>query len=175
MKTIYTDNYDSPVGELILGSYDDKVCLCDWRYRNKRASIDKRISSGLDAVFTEQKTPIHELARKQLDEYFKGERNEFALPLLPVGSAFQKRVWHALTHIPFGQTLSYNELTGKIGDEGAIRAVAAANGANGLAIIIPCHRVVGTNGKLVGYAGGKQVKQKLLELELGQKQGQLFS
>jgi len=104
-------------------------------------------------------------AFKQLKEYFKRERKEFNLKLEIIGTEFQKRVWKELLNIPYGQTITYNQLAINLGDKKAIRAAAAANGANPLPIVIPCHRVIGSNGNLVGYGGGLEVKQKLLELE----------
>jgi methylated-DNA-[protein]-cysteine S-methyltransferase len=104
-------------------------------------------------------------AFSQLREYFKRERKEFELPLEIVGTEFQKKVWNELTKIPYGQTISYGELANRMGDKNLMRAVAAANGANPIPIIIPCHRVIGADGSLTGYGGGLDVKQKLLELE----------
>lgn len=104
-------------------------------------------------------------AFKQLKEYFKRERKEFNLKLEIIGTEFQKRVWKELLNIPYGQTITYNQLAINLGDKKAIRAAAAANGANPLPIVIPCHRVIGSDGNLIGYGGGLEVKQKLLELE----------
>lgn len=104
-------------------------------------------------------------AVKQLEEYFTHRRESFSLPLNPAGTAFQKEVWEALKTIPYGETRSYKEIAAAIGSPKACRAVGMANHNNPLAIVIPCHRVVGANGKLVGYAGGLDLKQKLLELE----------
>ena len=104
-------------------------------------------------------------AFKQLKEYFKRERKEFNLKLEIIGTEFQKRVWRELLKIPYGKTITYNKLAINLGDKKAIRAAAAANGANPLPIVIPCHRVIGSDGNLVGYGGGLEVKQKLLELE----------
>lgn len=157
--------YHCPAGDLILGEYDKKICLCDWQYRKMRNQIDQRIISGLDATFEEKDTPLLRKARKQLDEYFKGERTTFDLPLLTVGTDFQKSVWDALLEIPFGETVSYLELAQKLGNEKAVRAVAAANGANAISILIPCHRIIGSDGDLVGYAGGLHAKKKLLKIE----------
>ncbi len=95
---------------------------------------------------------------RQLDEYFARERRDFDLPLLAIGTVFQKNVWDALLKIPFGKTSSYQQLARDIGNANAVRAVAAANGANAISIIVPCHRVVGSNGNLVGYAGGLKAK-----------------
>lgn len=102
---------------------------------------------------------------KQLEEYFRGVRNDFDLPLEPNGTEFQRRVWKSLIEIPYGETRSYSEIAKAIGNEKACRAVGMANNKNPIPIIIPCHRVIGANGKLVGYAGGLDVKEKLLKLE----------
>lgn len=110
----------------------------------------------------------------QLNEYFEGKRQSFSLKLNPQGTEFQKKVWEELQNIPFGKTLSYLELSKKIGDVKAIRAVAAANGKNPLWIIIPCHRVIGSDGSLTGYAGGLHRKKWLLEHESPVKQLVLF-
>jgi len=102
---------------------------------------------------------------KQLKEHFGRQRKEFDLPLEIVGTEFQKKVWNELIKIPYGETISYGELANRMGDKNLMRAVASANGANPIPIIIPCHRVIGANGSLTGYGGGLDVKQKLLELE----------
>jgi methylated-DNA-[protein]-cysteine S-methyltransferase len=101
----------------------------------------------------------------QLRDYFNRKRKEFELPLEILGTEFQKNVWVELTKIPYGETISYGELANRMGDKNLMRAVAAANGANPIPIIIPCHRVIGADGSLTGYGGGLDVKQKLLELE----------
>lgn len=111
---------------------------------------------------------------KQLHEYFKGIRTEFQLPLHPKGTEFQQKVWKALDKIPYGKTYSYLELSKKLGDVKAIRAVAAANGKNPLWIVIPCHRVIGSDGSLTGYAGGLWRKKWLLAHENPVKQQSLF-
>ncbi len=111
---------------------------------------------------------------KQLDEYFQGTRQKFSLKLNPTGTEFQKRVWNELTKIPFGKTISYSELSKKLGDIKAIRAVANANGKNPIWIVIPCHRVIGSNGSLTGYAGGLHRKKWLLDHENPNKQQSLF-
>lgn len=103
----------------------------------------------------------------QLTEYFEGRRRAFELALAPEGTPFQLRVWNALLEIPYGETISYGELAARIGDRAASRAVGLANGSNPLPIVIPCHRVIGSNGKLTGYGGGLAVKQQLLVLERG--------
>ncbi|MFC2112924.1 methylated-DNA--[protein]-cysteine S-methyltransferase [Bacteroidota bacterium] len=167
MNKLSIHYFKTGFGELVLGSFEDKLCLCDWRYRKKRSSIDKKILLELDAYFEEEETNVHQIVKTQLNEYFKGDRKDFDIPILMVGSSFQKSVWNELLKIPFGKTETYLGITRKIGDEKAIRAVANANGANAIAIIIPCHRIVGSKGKMVGYAGGIKVKEKLLNLESG--------
>jgi methylated-DNA-[protein]-cysteine S-methyltransferase len=104
-------------------------------------------------------------AKSQLAAYFAGERTEFTMPLAPDGTAFQRKVWSELIKIPYGTTVSYGEVARRIGNPSASRAVGLANGANPIAVIIPCHRVIGTDGKLTGYGGGLDRKQKLLDLE----------
>lgn len=158
-------SYHSPVGELILGEFNKKLCICDWKYRKQRNQIDARITKELAAVFEENDTPLLRKTKKQLDEYFAKKRTTFDLPLLTIGTDFQKKVWEELQEIPFGETLSYLELSQQLGDEKAIRAVASANGANAISIIIPCHRIIGADGALTGYAGGLNAKKKLLQLE----------
>jgi methylated-DNA-[protein]-cysteine S-methyltransferase len=109
------------------------------------------------------------VASVQLSEYFEGKRKTFELELAPEGTDFQKAVWDELTRVPYGSTLSYGELARRIGRADAVRAVGAANGANPIPIVIPCHRVVGSNGSLTGYGGGLDRKKWLLALECGDK------
>ena len=165
MGQIITCNFKFKFGELIIGSYDNKLCLCDWKYRKMRPSIDTRLKNGLKSEYKSGKSEIIDLTISQLNEYFEGKRSEFNIPLLTVGTDFQKYVWVELLKIPYGKTESYLSLSSKIKDDKIIRAVANANGANAISILIPCHRVIGSNGDLTGYAGGISVKKKLLELE----------
>lgn len=161
--------YKHPYAEFILGSYEEHLCLCDFRYRKMRASIDKRIQQGLKASFIEQNDEVLEQAKNQLEEFFLGQRSSFNMNLLHVGTEFQKLVWRALMDVDYGDTTTYRGLAIEIGKKAAIRAVASANGANALAIIVPCHRVLGSNNELVGYGGGLPLKRKLLEFEQGFK------
>ncbi|MDR3706002.1 MAG: methylated-DNA--[protein]-cysteine S-methyltransferase [Paludibacteraceae bacterium] len=108
-------------------------------------------------------------AKKQLEEYFAGKRKDFDLPLQPVGTNFQQAVWMALRQIPFGHTVSYGDIAQAIGNPKAARAIGQANNRNPIAIIVPCHRVIGRNGKLTGYAGGLDKKEFLLKLEIPQQ------
>lgn len=112
-----------------------------------------------------KKTELTQQVIKELEEYFQGERKRFTLPLSLEGTYFQKKVWEALEDIPFGETRTYKEIATKIGHEGAYRAVGSANNKNKIPIVIPCHRVIASNGKLAGYAGGMDLKEKLLNLE----------
>lgn len=165
MKQIKIRYLPSSVGELIAGVCDGHLCLLDYRYRKMRERVDRRICHSLNAEYVEGDDPVIDLARNQLDEYLAGRRQQFDLPLLMAGSDFQKEIWRALLEIPYGTTLSYLQLARKLGREAAIHAVAAANGANAISIVVPCHRIIGSSGELVGYAGGLTVKRKLLQIE----------
>jgi len=165
MNQVNIQYYKTKYAEFILGSYNGKLCMLDFRYRKKRATVDERIQKALNAEYIEKDDEVLKETRKQLDEYFEMKRKEFSIPLLMVGTAFQKSVWEALLKIPYGTTASYLELSKSIGNEKAVRAVANANGANAIGIIIPCHRIIGSNGELTGYAGGLTLKKRLLELE----------
>ncbi|SMN17408.1 Methylated-DNA--protein-cysteine methyltransferase [uncultured Candidatus Thioglobus sp.] len=165
MDNINIQYYKTKIGELIFGSFDDKLCLLDFRYRRMRTTVDNRIKSGLKAEFVEQNDEILENTRKQLDEYISGGRKKFDIPLLMVGTDFQKNVWEALMKVTYGTTSTYLQLAKDINNEKAVRAVANANGANSIGLIIPCHRIIGSDGGLVGYGGGLPVKKRLLKLE----------
>ncbi len=165
MAYISVQYFKSEIGELIIGSYENELCLLDYTYRKMRASIDRRISKGLNAEFVKQSSSVIEITILQLNEYFAGSRHDFTVKVRTVGSEFQKQVWDALSEIPYGATTTYLKLAQKIGNEKAVRAVASANGANAIGIIIPCHRVIGSDGSLVGFAGGLTAKRKLLKLE----------
>ncbi len=162
---IIIKHFDFPCGVIILGSFDGKLCLCDWADGRRRASIDQRLQRILNANFVEGSSDIIEMARQQLNEYFLNQRRNFDIPLLFVGTDFQKKVWNELRNIPYGKTVSYGELARRIGMPKAVRAVANANAVNAISIIAPCHRVIGSNGSLTGYGGGLNRKKFLLELE----------
>jgi len=152
---------------------EDGICLLEFEEREDLARQFRSLQEHLGLKIIPGQN-IHLLnLQLQLDEYFNKERASFELPLVMAGTAFQKRVWDELLEIPFGQTVTYKSLTDKLGDPLAIRAVAGANAANKMAILIPCHRVIGSNGKLVGYAGGLWRKKYLLELEGNMKNEQL--
>ncbi|MFZ4739716.1 MAG: methylated-DNA--[protein]-cysteine S-methyltransferase [Bacteroidales bacterium] len=165
MDCVNIQYYKTPYGELVLGAYDNKLCLCDWRYRKLRTTIDRRLMKGLKVAFVEKENKVLDKTKQQLDGYFLSERKQFDIPLLMIGSDFQQKVWKELLNVSYGSTSSYLMLAEKIGNKNAVRAVANANGANAISIIIPCHRIVGSKGELVGYAGGLKTKEKLLQLE----------
>ncbi len=164
-KKITIHPYSSPCGELMLGSFDNRLCLCDWQSEKHRGYVDKRLKRILKAEFEEGISPVIEMAMAQLDEYFAMKRCYFDIPLLFIGSDFQKKVWNNLLGIPYGKTISYGEMARNIGMPKAVRAVANANGANAISIFAPCHRVIGSNGTLTGYGGGLNAKKYLLQLE----------
>lgn len=165
MNQINIQYYKTKIGELILGSFDNKLCLLDFRYRKMRTTVDKRIKNGLKAEFVEQEDEIIEKTRRQINEYLIGDRLVFDIPLLMVGTDFQKSVWSALIKVPYGTTSTYLQLAKVINNEKGVRAVASANGANSIGLIIPCHRIIGSDGELVGYGGGLPIKKRLLKLE----------
>ena len=173
-QTIYTHSFATPYGELLLGVFEQKLVLCDWKYRKQRKKIDERIQHTLQANYQPMVTATAQETVNQLNEYFQGSRSSFDVPIKLLGTDFQKKVWKELTSVPYGKTVSYLTLSKQLGDEQLVRAVANANGANAISILIPCHRVVGSNGQLVGYAGGLSAKKQLLQLEAGVQQMKLF-
>jgi methylated-DNA-[protein]-cysteine S-methyltransferase len=149
---------ESPVGKLKLVANANALVAILWeRERPNRIKLAMLKCNPQQPILVE--------TERQLKEYFAGTRNDFHLPLEPAGTEFQKKVWRALREIPFGQTRSYLDLAKSIGSAKAVRAVGAANGKNPLSIIVPCHRVIGANGALTGFAGGVEVKAKLLAHE----------
>ena len=165
LNTIYLQLYHSPCGDLMLGSFEDKLCLCDWVTRRHKEAIYQRLQRNLQADYEEEASEITLKASRQLDEYFRKQRSNFDLPLLFTGTVFQKKVWNKLLEIPYGKTVSYRELACQLDIPNAVRAVANANGANAISIFVPCHRVIGSNHTLTGYAGGLEAKKMLLTLE----------
>jgi methylated-DNA-[protein]-cysteine S-methyltransferase len=156
-SVIYT-TMESPIGELLLLGDGEALRGLHMQAGRNPLAIQPRWQRNDDA-FAE--------VRSQLDEYFAGRRSSFDIPMQLEGTAFQRTVWHALTEIPYGETISYGELARRIGRPDRARAVGTANGQNPIAVIVPCHRVIGSNGKLVGYGGGLDNKRRLLELEAG--------
>ena len=161
MQQVNIQYYNSPCGEIILASVGDELCLCDW---NEMPCAEFKIETS----------SILEQTQKQLDEYFNGNRKTFDIPLHPVGTDFQKKVWNALLDIPYSETRSYKEIAISMGTPNGTRAVAGAIGSNGISILIPCHRVIGSNHSLTGFAGGLTTKRFLLELEAEQKQHKML-
>ena len=149
----------------MLGSFGDKLCLCDWQVERHRDHVDNRLRRLLDAEFFDGSSAVIDTAIAQLDEYFAGTRREFDVPVLFAGTDFQKKIWDTLLTIPFGNTVSYREIARRIGMPKAVRAVANANGANSISIFVPCHRVIGSDNTLTGYGGGLDAKEFLLKLE----------
>ena len=158
-STAYTHKrIPSPVGALTLVATERGLAAVLWEHERVG-----RVRVGLDHEDTSH--PVLLEAERQLGEYFAGRRTTFALALDPQGTAFQQAVWNALRTIPFGETRSYAEIARQIGRPSAVRAVGAANGRNPLSIVTPCHRVIGTDGRLTGFAGGLDTKAYLLRLE----------
>lgn len=157
MQLFFTE-MDSPVGKLKLVAHDHALVAILWE-----VEIANRVK--LNDLTRDDQHPILLKTQQQLSEYFAGQRTSFDVALDFLGTAFQKQVWQALLSIPFGQTRSYKHIAEQIGNVKAVRAVGAANGKNPISIIAPCHRVVGANGKLVGFAGGLDNKEILLKLE----------
>lgn len=165
MDKIKITRYDSPVGEMLIGSFGDKLCICDWAVEKRRGTIDRRICRHLNAEYEEGLSDTVSKTIMQLNEYFAGIRRQFSIPVVFTGSPFQCRVWTELMRIPYGATVSYAELARRIDNPKAVRAVASANATNPISIFVPCHRVIGTNHKLTGYGGGLDAKGELLALE----------
>jgi len=146
----YKAYFTSPIGILEIKSTENSIISCTFEEKKSAISVI---------------TPILEEALNQLDLYFKGKRTNFDLKLLLDGTDFQKKVWKELQNIPFGHTVSYQEVANRIGKKNAVRAVGNANGKNPISVIIPCHRVIGRDGKLVGYGGGIEKKRWLIQFE----------
>lgn len=161
---IHTVYYHSPIGSILLEAEGEQLTVVSFRDDISISETGTTTSSALQATI------------KQLDEYFAGNRKQFDLPLQPTGTAFQQKVWDQLLKIPYAETVTYLHMAKRLGNVKSIRAAASANGKNPIGIIIPCHRVVGADGKLTGYAGGLHRKQWLLEHEakMAGKQSSLF-
>jgi AraC family transcriptional regulator of adaptative response/methylated-DNA-[protein]-cysteine methyltransferase len=158
----------TPLGPMIAGATKDALCLFEFADRRMLETQLARLRKHLNCVMVPGKNRILDRTAKEMREYFDGRRRKFSLPLLMPGTDFQKSVWEELQEIPYGETTSYGETARRLGRRSAVRAVAKANGDNPIAIIVPCHRVVGSDGKLTGYGGGLWRKQRLLEHESGQ-------
>ncbi len=153
--------YDSPLGTVTLQA-NEQGLLGVW--------FETHTTKPEDLGTQEDSFPIFQSVKEQLERYFAGDAVQFDVPLAAKGTPFQQSVWHALTTIPYGETWSYAQLADAIGNPKAVRAVGLANGKNPVSVIVPCHRVIGKNGKLTGYAGGVERKQRLLAIEgIGQE------
>lgn len=148
-ENYYFDNYDTPIGKMEITASDSAVLAIHF----------------VDEVRAVNANTITDLAKQQMLEYFSGQRREFDFPMQPQGTDFQKRVWSALTRVEFGKTCSYGDIANKIKNPKAVRAVGSANGKNPMTIVVPCHRIIGSNGSLTGYASGTQRKAWLLNHE----------
>lgn len=162
--TIYATTFPTPLGTM-LAAVDEAgaLLLLHFGEVDSGAELAERIGAGGDdVVWSDERCGA---VRAQVDEYFRGDRTEFDLPLAARGTPFQRRVWDQLRAIPYGRTLSYGELARRVGRPGAARAVGRANALNPIGVVVPCHRVVGSDGALTGYAGGMERKERLLALE----------
>ncbi len=164
-RIVHVMRLETPLGSMIAGDADGRLVLLEFVDRRMLPTQFARLARAMRCVFEPSETPLLVRLRGQLEAYFRGELAEFDVPLETPGSEFQREVWEALRRIPAGETRSYGDIARTIGRPSAVRAVARANGDNRIAIIIPCHRVVGSDGKLVGYGGGLWRKKRLLELE----------
>lgn len=158
-----THLYSSPCGALLLAVDNGRVCRCLWQCQKEAVQF---LRANASTMATEEDARLLDRLCQQLDEYFQGRRKAFQLPLEPqCGTPFQQQVWQAIAAVPYGRTCSYKQLAHAVGRPTAIRAAANATGDNPLAILVPCHRIVGANGTLTGFAGGLAAKQFLLQLE----------
>ncbi|PKL85708.1 MAG: hypothetical protein CVV22_05985 [Ignavibacteriae bacterium HGW-Ignavibacteriae-1] len=162
---IYTIRFDTKLGEMLACATADGLCLLEFTDRRilewEFIDISKRLNDAIEPGENEHLKQI----RAEIAEYMDGNRKVFNVPLVPLGTEFQQSVWKVLQQIPYGDTWSYLQLANKISNANAVRAVASANGFNKIGIVIPCHRVIGSNGKLTGYGGGLERKKWLLDLE----------
>jgi AraC family transcriptional regulator of adaptative response/methylated-DNA-[protein]-cysteine methyltransferase len=162
---IYIHEIHTPIGQMLAGASDEGLCLLEFTDRPALPKELEDLKKLLNAEIVEGVPDIIDITQKQLDEYFQGKRKEFSIKLNAPGTEFQRKVWSILQEIPFGKTRTYKDQALILGNLSSIRAVGKANGDNRIAIIIPCHRVIGTNGDLIGYGGGLWRKHHLLEFE----------
>lgn len=169
-KVIFRHIIDSPCGKLILSSDKTRLYTCDWANNPHRQLIDRKLATILNAVFVEESVDTIQKTEYQLSEYFIGRRKTFDLPIEFIGTEFQKSVWTELCSLKYGETSTYSDIACSLGLNNAVRAVANAIALNPLSIIVPCHRVIGRNNLLTGYAGGIEAKKKLLKIESSNSQ-----
>ena len=164
-KIIDLKRIETPIGTMYAAATAEGICMLEFTDRKMLETEFKDLAKSLNAIIIQGENPHFIALEKELAEYFLGKRTEFTVPLSPVGTDFQKSVWKVLMKIPYGETWNYKKQSEVLGDAKKVRAVANANGMNKISILIPCHRVIGSNGTLTGYGGGIWRKQKLLELE----------
>jgi AraC family transcriptional regulator of adaptative response/methylated-DNA-[protein]-cysteine methyltransferase len=164
-KIINLTRFDTPLGKMTACAGKEGVCLLEFSDRRMLANELKWLHKHFKTEFTEESNPTLIQLQNELEEYFSGKRKDFSVPLFAPGSEFQQKVWKELQTIPYGKTRSYHQQSVALGNPFAIRAVAGANGMNRISILIPCHRVIGSDGKLTGYGGGLWRKKWLLDLE----------
>ena len=164
-KIIDLKRIETPIGTMYAAAVEEGICMLEFTDRKMLETEFKDLAKSLNATIILGENPHFKLLEKELKLYFEGQLKEFSVPLSPVGTEFQKSVWKILQQIPFGETWNYRKQSEGLGDAKKFRAVANANGMNKISILIPCHRVIGSNGTLTGYGGGIWRKQKLLELE----------
>src|SRR5512143_582827 len=157
----YVADIETPIGSMVATATETHLLLLEFSHRRMLGTQLDRVRRALDCVFERGESPVFSMLRSQLDEYFRGDRREFDVPMHVPGTPFQTRVWAELLKIPSGTTTSYGRIAEAIGQPTAVRAVARANGDNRIAILIPCHRVIGSDGQLVGYGGGLWRKRRL--------------
>jgi AraC family transcriptional regulator of adaptative response/methylated-DNA-[protein]-cysteine methyltransferase len=162
---IKTTRIETPIGEMIAGATKEGICLLEFSDRKTLSSQIEEVTGLLETTIKEGSNRHLRMLKRQLKEYFKGKRKEFSLQMLTPGTEFQQSVWKELLKIPYGSTRSYQEQADLLKNPLSVRAVAQANGVNRIAIIIPCHRVIGSDGHLVGYGGGLERKKWLLDHE----------
>ena len=167
-SSIWINRISTPLGSMIMGVHDNGLCLLEFAERRMLDTQLKRLRERMGRVFLPGDHPLMKQVKQELDAYFEGSLRKFTVPLQAPGTEFQEAVWSALREIPYGAMRSYADVAGKIGHAGAERAVGRANGDNRIAIIIPCHRVVGSDGELTGYGGGLWRKEYLLAMEQAQ-------
>ena len=158
---------ETPLGPMVAGATERELVLLEFGDRPMLPTQLRRIETRLSCTCTSGESPVFDALRSQLDQYFNSERQQFDVVLRAPGTPFQERVWTELRAIPAGATRSYADIAAAIGQPTAVRAVARANGDNRIAILIPCHRVIGSDGALTGYGGGLWRKRRLLDLEAG--------
>jgi O-6-methylguanine DNA methyltransferase len=155
----------TPLGRMYACATERGICLLEFDNRKNYDLQLEKLAKSLNEKIEMGESPFFGQLKTELEEYFQGKRKVFSVPLDLVGTDFQKKVWAELLKIPYGKTISYKQLAERTGDSNASRAVANANGMNKIALIVPCHRVIGANGTLTGYAGGLERKHFVLELE----------